>query len=758
MYYLAHFDCNKCYFALPKLFHCIKFILYIFHTCKNKGKFMVNSYKYIFVLFLFILTFVGHVTFTDKLYAKTKSFEKDKVVLVVDSHAVLDSPIMRERLVTLMGLLSGIDDSADLYVISSFDPVNPVLITSNAKESLMKNIFGLVNDMSDDFSTNASLVDALNESHSLIKASKSTGRVYFVTGSSNKTDFSRLSRHLMPIVAHHLEEGIKIDGVTLSKTSNSEISFLNTLTEKSGGEVFKLASGIGFRQFADAIITQKNEQGIDKILTKIAKQGEVLQSRLPIYPGTLKTMLFLFKENSGGELRLVNPNNFEVKEADLDVVKTPYVNIWEIYSPSVGDWSFDLRDVTGNVSVWQISENDYSLNLISTSQLSVNESTVLMASLNDSNGLIIPSEVHMQMKIVTPNSDEMTYEMLDNGKNGDSYNGDGYFSTLIPAETLKMEGEYDVSLMMYWDQSGSELRFEKTLDVLAFPTLDILRKSADALIKVKSPTVVGTANVYLRGMPYKIDPTQISGNLTGLKPGLASIELRPRNISKSGKSDSFDIIITADYVGKFTEIIKMDLIYGEDIYLVHSDSYVTEVVNSLPSTTSPLVVNETTNITIDDLTKYENQTDSLLENEQQNLKVEENVSVANNINIVTFSGVLLIVFAMALIFVMYLLHKYFTPMGFILDDSRNVLFNFSNVNTFSIKNLFLPGRVLGKNIGLPGLEDVVFHFTQKGLRVSSATDSKTIRVDNQPVVRKIDVVNGSWLGSCGKLYSFSVNR
>ena len=97
-------------------------------------------------------------------------------------------------------------------------------------------------------------------------------------------------------------------------------------------------------------------------------------------------------------------------------------------------------------------------------------------------------------------------------------------------------------------------------------------------------------------------------------------------------------------------------------------------------------------------------------------------------------------------------------MGFILDDSRNVLFNFSNVNTFSIKNFFLPGRVLGKNIDLPGLEDVVFHFTQRGLSVSSATDSKTIRVDNQPVVGKIDVANGAWLGSSGKLYSFSVNR
>ena len=132
--------------------------------------------------------------------------------------------------------------------------------------------------------------------------------------------------------------------------------------------------------------------------------------------------------------------------------------------------------------------------------------------------------------------------------------------------------------------------------------------------------------------------------------------------------------------------------------------------------------------------------------------------MVESIDLVTFSGVLLLVFAIALIFVMYLLHKYFTPMGFILDDSRNVLFNFSNVNTFSIKNFFLPGRVLGKNIDLPGLEDVVFHFTQRGLSVSSATDSKTIRVDNQPVVGKIDVANGAWLGSSGKLYSFSVNR
>ena len=719
---------------------------------------MINSHKYIFVSFLFILIFVGQATFAEDLHAKSRGFENDKLVLVVDSHAILDSPIMRERLVTLMGLLSGIDNSSDLYVISSFDPVNPVLITGDSEEGLMKNISGLVSNMSGHSSMNANLVDALNESHSLIKSSKAIGKVYFVTGSSNKTDFSRLSRHLMPIVAQHLEEGIKIDGITLSKTSNSEVSFLDTLTEKSGGDVFKLASGVGFQQFANTVITQNNQRGIDKVLTKIAKQGEVLQSNLSIHPGTLKTMLFLFKENSGGELRLVNPNNFEVKESDLDVVKTPYVNIWEIPSPSVGDWSFDLRDVAGNVSVWQISENDYNLNLISSSQLAVNESMVLMTSLNDSNGLVIPADVDVKMKIITPNSDEMSYEMLDNGKNGDSYNSDGYFSTLIPAETFKMEGEYHVSLSMNWQNSESEVRLKKTLDVIAFPTLDILRPSPDALIKVKSPTVVGTANVYLRGMPYKINPSQISGNLTGLKPELASIELRPQNLSRSGKSDSFDIVITADYIGKFTEIIRMDVTYGEDIYSVQSDSYVTEVVESLPLVTVPSAMNQTTNIVIDDSPKYEDQIHSLLENQQENLKVEENLAMVGSVNLVTVSGVLLLVFAIALIFAMYLLHKYFTPMGFILDDSRNVLFNFSNVNTFSIKNLFLPGRVLGKNINLPGLEDVVFHFTKRGLSVSSATDSKTIRVDNEPVVGKIDVVNGSWLGSSGKLYSFSVNR
>ena len=79
---------------------------------------------------------------------------------MVDSHAILDSPIMRERLVTLMGLLSGIDNSSDLYVISSFDPDNPVLITGDSEESLMKNISGLVSNMSGHSSMNANLVDA----------------------------------------------------------------------------------------------------------------------------------------------------------------------------------------------------------------------------------------------------------------------------------------------------------------------------------------------------------------------------------------------------------------------------------------------------------------------------------------------------------------------------------------------------------------------------------------------------------------------
>ena len=45
---------------------------------------MINSHKYIFVSFLFILIFVGQAAFADDLYAKSKGFENDKLVLVVD--------------------------------------------------------------------------------------------------------------------------------------------------------------------------------------------------------------------------------------------------------------------------------------------------------------------------------------------------------------------------------------------------------------------------------------------------------------------------------------------------------------------------------------------------------------------------------------------------------------------------------------------------------------------------------------------------
>ena len=43
---------------------------------------MINSHKYIFVSFLFILIFVGQAAFADDLYAKSKGFENDKLVEV----------------------------------------------------------------------------------------------------------------------------------------------------------------------------------------------------------------------------------------------------------------------------------------------------------------------------------------------------------------------------------------------------------------------------------------------------------------------------------------------------------------------------------------------------------------------------------------------------------------------------------------------------------------------------------------------------
>ena len=63
--------------------------------------------------------------------------------------------------------------------------------------------------------------------------------------------------------------------------------------------------------------------------------------------------------------------------------------------------------------------------------------------------------------------------------------------------------------------------------------------------------------------------------------------------------------------------------------------------------------------------------------------------------------------------------------------------------------------ITGKEINLPGLEQTSFHFSRKGVSIINNNKEKAIRINNQPVLSKANLHDKTWIGSNGKLYTFT---
>jgi hypothetical protein len=97
------------------------------------------------------------------------------------------------------------------------------------------------------------------------------------------------------------------------------------------------------------------------------------------------------------------------------------------------------------------------------------------------------------------------------------------------------------------------------------------------------------------------------------------------------------------------------------------------------------------------------------------------------------------------------------PYGFIYDDQDDPLVDFAAIRRHPVLELLLRGSVKGKELGLPGLEGVVFRFSKGQIQITSQGDHPTVRVNNQPLVGQTTIEDRTWIGTGGKLYTFLVS-
>ena len=95
-----------------------------------------------------------------------------------------------------------------------------------------------------------------------------------------------------------------------------------------------------------------------------------------------------------------------------------------------------------------------------------------------------------------------------------------------------------------------------------------------------------------------------------------------------------------------------------------------------------------------------------------------------------------------------------SPIGYLLDDNDSVVVDFKYLKRGLFNKVLFKNVVYGKDLEIAQIEDIIFKFLNKGVWISSTSEGSQIRVNNQPIIDKILIIENSWIGIGGNLYSF----
>jgi len=346
----------------------------------------------------------------------------------------------------------------------------------------------------------------------------------------------------------------------------------------------------------------------------------------------------------------------------------------------------------------------------------------------------------MYANITTPQGSRVVLEMMDDGVGSDAVEGDGSFTLTLPP--LLSEGEYEVELELDWLTYNHKISSLTSFSTSMFP--DLLVTAIDyGELQPGERTHVANVVVHVDGQPLPVNPDTLTAILssTGDDPGV--VEIVPRRVYGDGPAFEYDVFLTAPDYGRYSVSYVLDAEYAGRAFVHGTEStilsveepveiveaVVEAVVEAAPAVTLPSAV--------------------------QSLPVPIMSADPSGFPMlaVWIPIGLLVVLGAITSWVMTRTRPY----GFIYDDQDEPLVDFSTIRRHPVLELLLRGSIKGNELGLPGLEGVVFRFAKDRIQIMSQGDHPTVRVNNQPLVGQTTIEDRTWIGTGGKLYTFLVS-
>ena len=710
---------------------------------------------------------------------------RQMAVVIADRDAIRaseDSGYLFESLFGLLTTLRPEDRMAFVPVQEPEDVVGPV---GGAEVDLRLMIADIDSIMAGTPLEPASLVDAMVEASSVMgdERALSGSDVYLIVADDARVALDRQHSNLAPLLSRFQENGWRVNGIMLPETTSSVKQFLGKMAEDSGGSVYDLSAEGGLTELGQAILSEDLRGSLSPLGQRDLYPSEVMTTAVDVSPGTEETTVIIVKETPDGSLRISNPDGLDSSQRDRSssrVIETPHVVAWKLTDPAVGSWMVDIGGVEGRVSVWSHSTNRYSLVLGNSEPIPTGQPATISAYITEDGRPVKLHGITVVARLTTPDGANLAYTMNDNGENGDVVSGDGYYSVALgPLQSI---GEYETALEMWWPDHTYMVSSGSSFTTSAFPAI---RVEPGKLNELESGVraLVATVYVHVQGEPYAIQSEQLTASIgtpfeqgrraalgqgkvaqgtegqslptpASAPEGLGLLEVEPQRLFGDGPAWEYQVYYTPSSEGRRDLFFDLDLEYSGVRYAHSSEALrltslapvVPEVAPVVPEVApvapvaveiSPPAVPVSVPVTI-------SPTSVTVVAETQSMAVWP-VVVA-----------LVLIIAVIATVLAYLLTQA-RPRGYLYNDLNEPIVDFSKLKRGPAVALFLKNLVPGRDLNVPELSGLVFMFTRSGVKLRSAGEHPTVRVNNQPLINEAEIDDQTWIGSGGKLFTFMLS-
>ena len=682
--------------------------------------------KYISITLIIIITFSS---FGINILSTHADSSNKEVIFVVDPN--VENQYYSDFIHSMIGTLKELREESQYKFYSLNSPHKFFIFDSNAVDSDTQ-IDNLLNWMKNDenmdsVSTLGVITEIVNELNLTNAAEGSVINFIVHDNLEISADESKIIETLLDTI---VSKKWILNFIYKYDTDQSLVGKYKTWADWTNGSVYPMVTPDTIELLTENTIKQYAERILTNDFKGIVEKNSIFQQEIFVSPGTSELEIVMLRAKTEGNVEIITPggvNRSAGNYGPTDLLETPFVSIWKFTDPKPGKWLFKISDYnSGLLSILHRNKIDYNIQLLNTGPFPTKNSVQLVANMAKGTDILISKDAYVELIF----DNKISYEMNDQGVNGDAYAEDGYYSMIIP--DVNEPGEYDVEVKYSWPSYGTSISDLTKINFELFPYIITDPVTLDD-INLNENTSIAIIESYLDDEEYFIKSEDIKWAASADALDF-EIKINPLNPIQDGRASKFEAILITTKYGKANISFSLNSMYKNQQYVIYANSI---VISTIPEPiVEKVIVKEEPKDPVN--------------------VIQDKIDEQSNLVLIVFSIITVIIILMLLIGIILLINysRRVSIRGYIYDDKNNLVIDI-NATSRSIQNKILNrNKIKGEELNNELFNGLLFEYMQDYMIIHNHTE-KSLRINNQPLIEQKEIFNKAWLGISGNLLLYS---